>query len=888
MSLVFVVLSWGLGQVLGLAPAQAGPSPQAHWLSEKQIQLHYASFRPSEDIRFELISDSPLLSIQLPLLSHRGNLWNLSTEELPGTLNEWARRPLWIRILNSTGSEQFRTTVRLTGLLDQYFFDPRRNIGLRWQNASQFELRLWAPTAIQVALVVFDDAQTAQSQILPMTEETLGYWSYKGPREFDRKYYVFRVTRFSPRSGRIETVDSADPASFSVSAQASRSQFVNLNDPDLLPIGWGQLRKPHLDKVTDSVVYEMHLRDHTAEDPGLPEDEKGTYTGMVHPRSKAFQHLRDLAAAGLTHVHFLPLMDFAGVPEKKQDRVRPRIPTNEPPSSTIAQERLAEVREVDDYNWGYNPVLWMVPEGSYSKNPDGPDRIRELRTMIQGLNQAGLRVVLDVVYNHTYSAFEEEHSIFDRIIPYYYHRYNERGEMMSSSCCADIATENRMVEKLMIESLVGLAKDYKVDGFRFDLMNLHPTAQVPRIREALDAMTLQNSGVEGSKILVYGEAWPFGSLEEVLPGSAFTQLRSHGLGVGVFNDRMRDALRGGTTDSKEKSDPGFATGLYWDFNFEPANRNSPTDPEGQRQKLLQLGDVVKVGLAGNLRDVVIRDQWNNSTRAGDLYFRGAPVGYAAEPIETISYVSAHDGYSLWDTVQAKLPFQSWSRNPGTANVIERMRTQRLMLGTVLLSQGIPFFEGGSEILRSKSGDTDSYDSGDHFNQIDWSGSSNNWGVGIPPAWKNIADWSFWRPRLQDPSLRVGSHEISSTHEYFKALLRLRRESPLLRLSTANEIRRLLSFPHNEASGGDTAGLIGLFIEDAAPAIDPKRKSLLILINAGTRTLAFQNARLQNRAWSFPQAFGPAADPELARANWETTKGLFNIPARSILVLEEKR
>lgn len=869
-------------------PYGAGPTPQAHWFTEKQIQLHYGSFRPSEDLRFELVSESPLLSIELPLLSHRGNLWNLSTEGLPGTVNDWAKRPLWVRILDAAGREQFRTSVRLTGLLDQVFFDAKRPVGLRWLNNSQFELRVWAPTAMKVELLVYDDALTPNAQVHRMTEESLGYWSFTGYREFDRKYYVFRVTRFSPRSGLVEIVDAADPASLNVGAEARRSQFVNLNDPDLMPVGWTRLQKPRLDKITDAVVYEMHLRDHTAEDPGIPDAQHGTYLGLANPNSKAHQHLKDLASAGLTHVHFLPLMDFAGIPEDRQKRGRPLIPAGEGPASLVPQERLGEVRDIDDYNWGYNPVLWMVPEGSYAQNPNGPGRIRELRELVMAMNQAGLRVVLDVVYNHTFSAYEEEHSVFDRIIPYYYHRYNDRGDLMSSSCCADIATENKMVEKLMMESLVGLARDYKVDGFRFDLMNLHPTLQVPRVREVLDAMTLQNSGVEGSKLLVYGEAWPFGSLEEVAPGSALNQIRSHGLGVGIFNDRMRDALRGGTTDPKEKSDQGFATGLYWDFNNEPANRNSPTDREGQRQKLLHLQDVVKIGLGGNLRDLVIRDQHNNAVRAGDYYFRGAPVGYAAEPSETVSYVSAHDGYALWDTVQAKMPFQSWGRSPGTANINERVRVQRLMLGTVLLSQGIPFFEGGSELLRSKSGDADSYDSGDHYNRIDWSGASNNWGVGLPPAWKNIGDWSFWRPRLLDASLRVGPNEISSTNEYFKALLRLRRDSPLLRLATANEIRRLLSYPPNELSGSDTPGLIAVLIEDAQPAIDPTRKSLLILINVANRSLEFQNSRLRNRMWSFPRDFGPAADPELGKANWDGATGHFVIPARSILVVEEKR
>src|SRR5690606_15347671 len=176
-----------------------------------------------------------------------------------------------------------------------------------------------------------------------------------------------------------------------------------------------------------------------------------------------------------------------------------------------------------------------------------------------------LRFVMDVVFNHSFASGLEDFSVFDRIVPGYYYRYNDRGELMKSSCCPDIATENIMVEKIIVDSLVFLATTYKIDGFRFDLMNLHTKEQADRIRLVLSNLNMANSGVDGSRLLLYGEAWPFGSLEEKQPGSAFLQLRSYGRRIGVFNDRMRDAVRGGTTSSSEKSDQGFATGLYWDF-----------------------------------------------------------------------------------------------------------------------------------------------------------------------------------------------------------------------------------------------------------------------------------------------------------------------------------
>ncbi len=583
----------------------------------------------------------------------------------------------------------------------------------------------------------------------------------------------------------------------------------------------------------------------------------------------------------------LPVLDFAGVPENKASLRILQPSLIYAPDSPVPQELVGRVRNQDAYNWGYNPVHWMVPEGSYAQNPDGENRMREFRTMIQRYNQAGLRVILDVVFNHTYASGIEDFSIFDRVVPFYYHRYNERGELMKSSCCADIATENKMVEKLILDSLVFLATAYKVDGFRFDLLNLHPKMQIPKIREALLDLTPAKAGVDGTKILLYAEAWPFGSLEDLFPGSSFNQLRSYGLGMGAFNDRFRDALRGGTTDAREKSDPGFATGLYWDFNHDPSNTNSPMDPAGQKEKILSLADVMKVGLAGNLRDFIFRDHRNNLIRGGELNFRGAPVGYAAEPNETITYVSAHDGSTLWDAIQAKLPFSAAPRNPPIANLDERVRTMKLLLGTIAVSQGIPFFEGATELLRSKSGDVDSYDSGDWFNQIDWTFQSNNWGVGLPPLWRNQGEWGFWQPRLINPILRVDRDHILSTREHFKALLSLRKSMPLLRLSTAADIKQSVSFPVDEQTGADLPGLIAMFIQDVGKK-DRLRKSVLVLINSAPIAQEIRNSSFKKRAWQFPDSFGPQQDRVLAEAEWNENQGLVKVPGRTVLVLEERQ
>lgn len=860
-------------------------APQAHWAAEDQIKVFMPLLRSNDSLRFDLVTERGSLRKALKTLDRQGDFLTLSMQPPIPNLHQWIKKPLWIKATDQKSKVVFQTAVRLTGLLDERFADPSEPTGLIWKNGSP-SFSVWTPSAQKVELLLFDDSSDSSAAVFPMKENQHGFWMLTGKPEWKDKFYQYRVTIFSPITNRMESHEVADPASISLSTDSGRSQIVDVNDPRLMPVGWQTLKKPPLEKVTDSVVYELHLRDYTTMNAGVPAELQGKYTGIVHPGSQVLQHFKDLATAGLTHVHFLPLMDFAGVPEIATRASRLLDwPADVPADSPIPQEKIGTNRNRDAYNWGYNPVQWMTPEGSYSTNPDGAARIYEMRQMIQGMNEAGLRVVLDVVFNHTYASGIEDYSVFDRVVPGYYHRYNDRGELMKSSCCADVATENVMVEKLIIDSLVFLATTYKLDGFRFDLMNLHTREQADKIYHVLKNMTTSGSGVDGSKFLIFAEAWPFGSLEELKPGTSFFQLRSHGSGIGVFNDRMRDALRGGTTSSKEKSDQGFATGLFWDFNQEPANTNTPIDSASQKEKLLFLGDIVKIGLSGNLRDYPIRDRRNNMVVSGQMNFRGVPVAYAAEPAETISYVSAHDGYALWDAVQAKLPFSTPGRNPVPASIEERVRTQKLLLATVALSQGIPFFEGGSELLRSKSGDVDSYDSSDWFNRVDLSFNTNNWGVGLPPLWRNEGDWSFWQPRLVHPSLKAGKNEILSSRDYFKALLKLRRSSPLLRLSSFHEISQSIHFPMNEINGGDTPGVIVMVIEDRL-SLDPQRKAMAVFINASTLPQSFENQSFQGRNWKFPEGFDSQVDPYLQQAQWNSQSGRVQIPPRTVLVLEE--
>ena len=816
---------------------------------------------------------NPKNLIPLTVLYSEGNKITFSAKSFQNKIGDYIRGPLTIFAMDGQNHLLLKTYVQLAPLLDQNFATTGP-LGLHW-SGNQFTLNLWAPTAKSVTALFFYSSRDQNPRVKTPLQYDNGTWTLNGSSNLKNSYYLFQIEVFSPHTGKMETFTVTDPYSISLSRNSEKSQIINPEDSELKPVGWDNLQKPPLKSFTDIVVYESHLRDLTAKDPHLKPELRGTFMGLASAQSSALNHLTSLAQAGLTHLHLLPLMDFATISEDRASWKN--LPFSAPPrpQSPVPQDELDKIKDEDSYNWGYDPVHYMTPEGSYAVEPDGSSRIYELRTLVQSLNQKGLRLIMDVVYNHTYASGVENFSVFDRIVPLYYYRLNNFGEVYKSSCCSDLATEHSMVEKLMVDSIVYLAKTYKIDGFRFDLMNLHTAHNMSQVQNAVRNLNLQNDGVDGEKIYLYGEAWPFGSLEEKYPGSGLFQTRTYGQGLGVFNDRLRDALRGGTTDAREKSDQGFATGLFYDFNEEPANHNTPINLDDQRLKLLHLGDVIKIGLAGNLRDYVVRDHLNNSVKSGDLYFRNDPVGYAADPSETINYASAHDGYALWDAVQAKLPFSKTKNNFHATSNDDKVRAHRLMLAVVALGQGIPFFEGGSELLRSKSGDVDSYNSGDWFNALDWSLTWNNWGAGLPPHWRNLNDWSFWQPRLESQNMSVDEKSIRSTLDYFKALLKVRRSSSLFHLNSLNEIQGRVTFPTDDRIRADLPGFLAMKIEPG----------LYVFFNATNSDQNFYSVTTKRLQIRLHPELNEKTDPVLAQASFDAEKGLFQIPARSTVVFE---
>jgi pullulanase-type alpha-1,6-glucosidase len=613
------------------------------------------------------------------------------------------------------------------------------------------------------------------------------------------------------------------------------------------------------------------------------------------------KHLSALAAAGLTHLHLLPAFDIATVDEDPANRVDldttvsvacgkvTGIPaavcsgqatkTLREALATLAgdsedQQAIASaIHLVDSFNWGYDPLHYGVPEGSYASTAEGTARIVEFRQMVQALAQAGLRVVMDVVYNHTNASGVSPNSVLDKVVPGYYHRLDENsGSVLSSTCCSNTATEHAMMQRLMVDTLVRWARDYKVDGFRFDLMGHHLKQNIVDAKAALAALTPGADGVDGSKIILYGEGWDFGEVQNNARGTNATQRNMAGTGVGTFNDRIRDGVRGGsafdsTGDIRKRQ--GFATGLYLD-----PNESSGTSV-AERDTLDKYNTLVRIGMAGNLAAFRTFIAEGVAVDASAYGYGGAPAGYTAEPMEAINYVSAHDNQTFWDIAQYKLP-------TGTAS-LERSRIQIVALATAALGQGTPFFHMGDDLLRSKSMERDSYDSGDWFNRIDWTGATNAWRSGLPNAGKDSANWPWIKPIFMDATTTPSAGDIGQARARFQELLKIRKSTPLLHLGNSGAVTKRVDFP----TGGATQvrGLLVMTVTDGTCAgadLDPARDAVVVLINADKVSASWPNSGATG--FTLHPIDAASADPRARTATF--TNGTFTVPPHSVAVFEK--
>ena len=607
----------------------------------------------------------------------------------------------------------------------------------------------------------------------------------------------------------------------------------------------------------------------------MPAAHRGTYLAFTDRRSDGMRHLRQLARSGLNTVHLLPVNDIATIEERRSEQAQPACDlASLPPDSERQQACVSAVAAKDGYNWGYDPLHYTTPEGSYATNPDGAARTTQFRRMVQGLNGAGLRVVMDVVYNHTPAAGQDPKSILDRVVPGYYQRLSPTGQVETSTCCANTATEHAMMEKLMIDSVVTWAKEYKLDGFRFDLMGHQPKSAMLDLRRALDRLTLAKDGVDGRRIYLYGEGWNFGEVADNARFVQATQREMAGTGIGTFNDRLRDAVRGGGPFDENPRIQGFASGQFTDPNGDPANGSA----DDQRKALLLNQDRIKVGLTGNLRDYRFVDRTGQTVTGADVDYNGQPTGYTTDPQEVINYVEAHDNETLYDALAYKLPTDT--------PMADRIRMQTLALSTTALSQGVSFWSAGGEILRSKSLDRNSFDSGDWFNAIDYSYATNGFGRGLPPQADNEAKWPFMRPLLANPELEPGEADIRAAKRQARSLLALRESSPLFHLGTARLVQQKVSFPRGGPE--QTPGVIVMRIDDTVGRdVDPALKGLVVVFNASDEATTQTVAATAGQRFALHPVQANGSDPVVHTATHDAGTGGFTVPARTVAVFAER-
>ncbi|MFH7044407.1 alpha-1,6-glucosidase domain-containing protein [Paucibacter sp. JuS9] len=815
--------------------------------SSFDLQPDSQGLSPATAERFRFVGAGPRLrlSIDDPARLHRAQL--ILTRE------------------NEAGQVLAFTRIQSPGALDDLYAAAGdiADLGVAVQPAAKStSFKLWAPTARAVSLCLYDsDASKASAEQAMQFDATTGAWSWRAHGDLSGRYFNYLVEVFVPGKGWVRNRVS-DPYSISHGTDSWRSYIADLNAARLKPRGWDQHRRPKpLAAATDMLIYELHVRDFSIADATVPVARRGRYQAFTETRSAGMRHLRSLAQAGMTDVHLLPVFDIASIPEAQC--ATPTVPTAAA-DSPDQQARVMAVASKDCFNWGYDPLHYGSPEGSYASSAaDGARRIIEFRQMVQSLHEAGLRVGMDVVYNHTPASGQDAKSVLDRIVPGYYQRLDAKGQVERSTCCDNTATEHRMMAKLMIDTTVRWARDYRVDSFRFDLMAHQPRAAMEMLQAAVDKAA-------GRHVELIGEGWNFG---EIANGSRFvqaSQLSLNGSGIGTFSDRGRDAARGGSAgDSGEalRKNQGWLNGLVY----------APNDAAPKREpvELFRAADMTRVGLAGSLRDFELETFEGKRRKLSEIPYGDQPAGYVSQPGEVVNYVENHDNQTLFDINVMRLP-RDTSRE-------DRLRVQMLGAALTAFSQGIAYFHAGLEVLRSKSLDRNSYDSGDWFNRLDWSLRDNGFAAGLPPQGDNGRDWPLLQPLLADDSIKPRPVDIAGARAMFLDLLKIRASSSLLRLRSADEVKRRLHFLN---TGPQQNPVVMAAVLDGQGLAGAGFKRLLYLINVSPQAQTLQIESERGHAYRLHpvQASAAAADQRPRReARYEQGSGAFVVPARTAVV-----
>ena len=609
--------------------------------------------------------------------------------------------------------------VSLLTFKDYPVYD-KSDLGLQYtKQASSF--KIWAPSASEAVLNLYEsDTSPNPIKKVSLKITNAGIWSATIKGDLKDQYYTFQ-TKVNGTWGR----EVPDPYVKAVGVNGKRGQVIDFKETN--PTNWEKDVRPPLASFLDIIIYELHVRDLSMH-PNSGIQNKGKFLGIAEGGTTSpdglatgLDHIKEL---GVTHVHLLPSYDFLSV-----DESRP---------------------EDNEFNWGYDPQNYNVPEGSYSSNPsDGTVRIKEFKQMVKTLHDNGLRVILDVVYNHT-GATEE--SNFNQLVPGYYYRQNEAGGFSDASACGnETASERAMMRKFIRESVKYWVEEYHIDGFRFDLMGIHDIETMKQVAATVQAID--------PSIFVYGEGWTGG--DSPLPEEQ-KALKKHTLripGVAAFSDDMRDAVKGHVFTPTDK---GFASG--------------------------------KLGMEESVKFGIVASTQHPQVDYDKVNYSNAP--WAAQPTQTINYVSCHDNHTLWDRLLNSQPDISEE---------ERIKMHLLANTIVLTAQGIPFLHAGVDMLRTKNGEENSYKSPDLINRLDWSRKTK---------YKQVFD-------------------------YYKSLIQLRKNHPAFRLTSTEMIQRHLSFIDFEEDG-----LIGYSI--SGKANDDNWEDIIVLFN-GNQTS--KKISLPDGVWS---------------------------------------
>ncbi|MBO5382039.1 MAG: type I pullulanase [Bacteroides sp.] len=534
---------------------------------------------------------------------------------------------------------------------------------------------LWAPTAEAVNVVLYDKGIDGEAlDTLPMQKAEEGTWKLTVKKDLIGKFYTFNVKVDGRWRGETPGINA-----LAVGVNGRRGAIIDMAKTN--PEGWENDVRPPLNNPADVIIYEVHHRDFSIH-PSSGIQNKGKYLAMTEEGSLSPQglatgidHLKEL---GVTHVHILPSYDYASVDETRL--------------------------EDNKYNWGYDPVNYNVPDGSYATDPYNPEsRIREFKQMVQALHKAGIRVVLDVVYNHT---FNTEDSNFERTVPGYFYRTKPDGTLADASACGnETASDRPMMRKYMVESIKHWIKEYHIDGFRFDLMGIHDIETMNAIRKAASEID--------PTIFIYGEGWAANPPQ--LPESQLAmKANTHAMpGIAAFCDEMRDGLRGPFNDNEQGA---FLAG-------EPGHEES-----------------IKFGIVGAIAHPGVSNEGVNYS----------DQAWATEPTQMISYVSCHDDMCLVDRLNSSIP---------DIDADELARLDKLAQTVVFTSQGIPFIYAGEEVMRDKKGVHNSYQSPDSINAIDWNRKAAN--ADVYNYYKELIAL-----RKNHPAFRMGSADMVRKHLEF--------------------------------------------------------------------------------------------------------------------------